>query len=113
SELQSSIARAAQAFEGWSQVPAAQRAAHLEAAAELLEARIAELVSLIVREGGRTYADAVAEVREAADFCRYYALQARLRFAGPRFLPVPAGVGHELDLLGGVFFFFISPWRFP
>src|SRR5882762_10213865 len=74
--LDPSVARAARAFESWSQTPAAKRAECLDTAAELLEGRIAELVSLIVREGGRTYADAVAEVREAADFCRYYALQA-------------------------------------
>ena len=49
-----------------------------------------ELVSLIVREGGRTYNDAVAEVREAADFCRYYALQARTHFDKLRsFSPAP------------------------
>jgi len=81
SELQAAIARAAREFEAWSQVPAVKRAEMLESAAELLEGRIAELISLIVREGGRTYADAVAEVREAADFCRYYALQARQHFA--------------------------------
>jgi RHH-type proline utilization regulon transcriptional repressor/proline dehydrogenase/delta 1-pyrroline-5-carboxylate dehydrogenase len=113
SELRASIARAAQAFERWSRVPAATRAAHLEAAAELLEGRIAELVSLIVREGGRTYADAVAEVREAADFCRYYALQARLHFAEPRVLPGPAGERNELHLHGRGVFACISPWNFP
>jgi RHH-type transcriptional regulator, proline utilization regulon repressor / proline dehydrogenase / delta 1-pyrroline-5-carboxylate dehydrogenase len=113
SELQSSIARAAKAFERWSTTPAATRAAHLDAAAELLEGRIAELVSLIVREGGRTYADAVAEVREAADFCRYYALQARLHFAAPRILPGPAGERNELHLHGRGVFACISPWNFP
>ena len=113
SELQSAIARAAQAFEAWSRVPAARRAAQLEAAAELLEGRIAELVSLIVREGGRTYGDAVAEVREAADFCRYYALQARRHFAEPRILAGPAGERNELHLHGRGVFACISPWNFP
>src|SRR4051812_22233070 len=113
SELQSSIARAAQAFERWSGTPAATRAAHLEAAAELLEGRIAEFISLIVREGGRTYADALAEVREAADFCRYYALQARLHFAEPRVLSGPVGERNELHLHGRGVFACISPWNFP
>ncbi|HSU76394.1 MAG TPA: proline dehydrogenase family protein, partial [Burkholderiales bacterium] len=113
SELQSAIARAAQAFEAWSRVPAARRAAQLEAAAALLEGRIAELVSLIVREGGRTYGDAVAEVREAADFCRYYALQARRHFAEPRILAGPAGERNELHLHGRGVFACISPWNFP
>ncbi len=112
-DLQSAISRAAGAFEPWSRTPAAKRAEHLEAAAELLEGRIAELVSLIVREGGRTYADSVAEVREAADFCRYYALQARKHFAAPALLPGPAGERNELHLHGRGVLACISPWNFP
>src|SRR5207248_5523235 len=61
----------------------------------------------------RTYADAVAEVREAADFCRYYALQARQHFAEPRVLPGPAGERNELHLHGRGVFACISPWNFP
>ena len=89
-ELDFSIARAADAFESWSQASAEQRAQLIERAADRLEAHMVELVSLIVREGGRTYGDAVAEVREAADFCRYYAvagekrISARRPVAGPR-----------------------------
>src|SRR5258708_841745 len=113
SELQAAIARAAREFQAWSQVPAVKRAEMLESAAELLEGRIAELISLIVREGGRTYADAVAEVREAADFCRYYALQARQHFAAPVLLPGPAGERNELHLHGRGVFACISPWNFP
>ncbi|MFN2646198.1 MAG: L-glutamate gamma-semialdehyde dehydrogenase, partial [Burkholderiales bacterium] len=112
-ELEAAIGRAARAFESWSRVPASARAAHLETAAELLEGRIAELVSLIVREGGRTYADAVAEVREAADFCRYYALQSRTQFAAPAILSGPAGERNELRLHGRGVFACISPWNFP
>jgi len=112
-ELQAAIGRASQAFERWSRVPGGVRAAYLETAAELLEGRIAELVSLIVREGGRTYADAVAEVREAADFCRYYALQARRHFAEATVLPGPAGERNELELHGRGVFACISPWNFP
>jgi RHH-type proline utilization regulon transcriptional repressor/proline dehydrogenase/delta 1-pyrroline-5-carboxylate dehydrogenase len=63
-ELDFSIARAAAAFDSWTRVPAAERAAALERAADAMERRMQELVSLIVREGGRTYADAVSEVRE-------------------------------------------------
>jgi RHH-type proline utilization regulon transcriptional repressor/proline dehydrogenase/delta 1-pyrroline-5-carboxylate dehydrogenase len=112
-QLHGAIARAAKEFESWSQMPAVKRAEHLEAAAELLEGRIGELVSLIVREGGRTYADAVAEVREAADFCRYYALQARRHFAAPDLLAGPAGERNELYLHGRGVFACISPWNFP
>ena len=111
--LDSAIGRAAQSFESWSHVPAAGRAAVLERAADLLEERMLDLVALIVREGGRTYADAVSEVREAADFCRYYALQSRKHFGQSHLLPGPAGERNELQLHGRGVFACISPWNFP
>jgi RHH-type transcriptional regulator, proline utilization regulon repressor / proline dehydrogenase / delta 1-pyrroline-5-carboxylate dehydrogenase len=111
--LDSAIGRAAGAFDAWSRVPAAQRAALLERAAEALEARMLEFVSLIVREGGRTYADAVAEAREAADFCRYYASQGRLKFGESQVLAGPAGERNELRLHGRGVFACIAPWNFP
>jgi len=112
-ELDFSIARAADAFGSWSQAPAAERAALLERAADALQGHMVELVSLIVREGGRTYNDAVSEVREAADFCRYYALQGKTRFAMPQNLAGPAGERNELRLHGRGVFACISPWNFP
>jgi RHH-type proline utilization regulon transcriptional repressor/proline dehydrogenase/delta 1-pyrroline-5-carboxylate dehydrogenase len=111
-ELDFSLARATDAFENWSQAPAEKRAELLERGADRLEARMEELVSLIVREGGRTYNDAVAEVREAADFCRYYALQAMKQF-GRQALPGPAGERNELRLHGRGVIACISPWNFP
>src|SRR5437870_2628160 len=111
--LDSAIGRATQGFESWSRVPAAERAAVLERAADLLEERMVDLVALIVREGGRTYADAVSEVREAADFCRYYALQSRKHFGQSHLLPGPAGERNELQLHGRGVFACISPWNFP
>ena len=110
--LDSAIGRAAQSFESWSRVPAAGRAAVLERAADLLEERMLDLVALIVREGGRTYADAVSEVREAADFCRYYASQTKTAFV-VQLLPGPAGERNELQLHGRGVFACISPWNFP
>ncbi len=110
--LDSVIARAAEAFEPWSRVSVSERAATLERAADALEERMVDLVSLIVREGKRTYADAVSEVREAADFCRYYAWQARKQFH-PSLLPGPAGERNELALHGRGVFACISPWNFP
>jgi RHH-type proline utilization regulon transcriptional repressor/proline dehydrogenase/delta 1-pyrroline-5-carboxylate dehydrogenase len=112
-ELDFSIARAAAAFDSWTRVPAAERATALEHAADAMERRMQELVSLIVREGGRTYADAVSEVREAADFCRYYALQARRHFENPLSLVGPAGEKNELSLHGRGVFACIAPWNFP
>ena len=112
-ELDFSIARACAAFESWTRVPASERASSLERAAQAMEGRMQELVSLIVREGGRTYGDAVSEVREAADFCRYYALQARTHFDKPQLLAGPAGEKNELRLHGRGVFGCIAPWNFP
>ena len=112
-ELEFSIARAEAAFPSWTRVSAAERSAVLERAAAKMEQRMAELASLIVREGGRTYADAVSEVREAADFCRYYALQARQHFDRPLLLSGPAGEKNELRLHGRGVFACIAPWNFP
>jgi len=111
--LEAAIARAAAAFEPWSRTPAAERATCLERAADRIEQSMTALLSLIVQEGGRTYADAVAEVREAADFCRYYALQARTHFSGAQRLAGPAGERNELGLHGRGVFACISPWNFP
>ena len=112
-ELDFSIARAEAAFDSWTATPANERAAALERTADAMAQRMPELVSLIVREGGRTYADAVSEVREAADFCRYYALQARQHFDKPLLLPGPAGERNELRLHGRGVFACIAPWNFP
>jgi RHH-type proline utilization regulon transcriptional repressor/proline dehydrogenase/delta 1-pyrroline-5-carboxylate dehydrogenase len=112
-QLDAALDRASAAFEEWSSRPATDRAGVLERAADEIEAQMRALVSIVVREGGRTYADAVAEVREAADFCRYYALQARTRFVDPLVLPGPAGERNTLALHGRGVFACISPWNFP
>jgi RHH-type proline utilization regulon transcriptional repressor/proline dehydrogenase/delta 1-pyrroline-5-carboxylate dehydrogenase len=70
-------------------------------------------MALLVREGGKTIPDALAEVREAVDFCRYYAVGARRHFAGPIVLPGPTGESNELHLAGRGVFLCISPWNFP
>jgi RHH-type proline utilization regulon transcriptional repressor/proline dehydrogenase/delta 1-pyrroline-5-carboxylate dehydrogenase len=111
--LDEAVSRAVRAFDSWSQTPASERAAALERAADRLEACTVELVSLIVREGGRTFADAVAEVREAADFCRYYAAQARNIFSRAIQLSGPAGESNQLSLHGRGVFACIAPWNFP
>ncbi|MBP0650475.1 aldehyde dehydrogenase family protein, partial [Mycobacterium tuberculosis] len=67
------MAAAAAGFPAWSATAPAVRAAALRRAADLLEARRARFLALLAREAGKTLADGIAEVREAADFCRYYA----------------------------------------
>ncbi|MBJ9974855.1 trifunctional transcriptional regulator/proline dehydrogenase/L-glutamate gamma-semialdehyde dehydrogenase [Pseudomonas sp. S75] len=84
----------------WQATPPAERAAILERAADLMEAEIQPLMGLLIREAGKTFANAIAEVREAVDFLRYYAVQARNDFSNDACRP-----------LGPVVC--ISPWNFP
>ena len=82
----------------WANIPARERAACLERAADLLESERATLIALATREAGKTLGNAVGEVREAADFCRYYGAQARRSLAGAKALgPIAC----------------IAPWNFP
>jgi RHH-type proline utilization regulon transcriptional repressor/proline dehydrogenase/delta 1-pyrroline-5-carboxylate dehydrogenase len=97
----------------WDRVPAVTRAAMLEKAADLMEQRMPELMALCAREAGKTVHDCVAEVREAVDFARYYALQARQLFDRPVTLPGPTGESNQLSLHGRGVFACISPWNFP
>jgi RHH-type proline utilization regulon transcriptional repressor/proline dehydrogenase/delta 1-pyrroline-5-carboxylate dehydrogenase len=110
--VERALSRAAAAAPDWDATAAAERAAILERVGDLFEARLADLVALIVREGGRTIPDAVSEVREAVDFCRYYAVRARADFA-PTLLPGPTGERNALELHGRGVFVCISPWNFP
>jgi RHH-type transcriptional regulator, proline utilization regulon repressor / proline dehydrogenase / delta 1-pyrroline-5-carboxylate dehydrogenase len=89
------------------------RASVLDRASDLLEASRADFHELLVREAGKSISDAIAEVREAVDFCRYYAMQARARFGAPERLPGPTGESNELSLHGRGVFACISPWNFP
>ncbi|BCR27898.1 bifunctional protein PutA [Aeromonas caviae] len=84
----------------WQSTPPAERAAVLDRAADLMESELQPLMGLLVRESGKTFANAIAEVREAVDFLRYYAAQARNHFANDTHRP-----------LGPVVC--ISPWNFP
>jgi RHH-type proline utilization regulon transcriptional repressor/proline dehydrogenase/delta 1-pyrroline-5-carboxylate dehydrogenase len=92
------VAVAAAAGMAWSRTPVAERSACLERAADLIEQERAALIALAVREAGKTLPDAVGEVREAADFCRYYAAQAR------RDLKTATARGPLVA---------IAPWNFP
>jgi RHH-type proline utilization regulon transcriptional repressor/proline dehydrogenase/delta 1-pyrroline-5-carboxylate dehydrogenase len=78
-----------------------------------MEERMPVLMAIIVREGGRILQDALSEVREAVDFCRYYAARARADFAAPLALPGPTGERNSLSLHGRGVFACISPWNFP
>jgi len=107
------IAIANSASIAWGRTPAGERAACLERSADLIERERAVLMALCIREAGKTVPDALAEIREAADFCRYYAHRARIDFAEPEPLPGPTGERNTLRLAGRGVFACISPWNFP
>ncbi|OGA28013.1 MAG: hypothetical protein A3I01_08285 [Betaproteobacteria bacterium RIFCSPLOWO2_02_FULL_65_24] len=112
-DIDNAVRCAEAAWRAWDSTAAFQRAAILDTAAAMLEARSEEFISLLVREAGKAFADSVSEVREAADFCRYYAARARAEFARPLALPGPVGESNRLELAGRGVFACISPWNFP
>src|SRR5260370_1027583 len=77
------LGASAAAQPAWNQSGGDAGAASLDKGSDLLEASCAEFHELLVREAGKTISDAIAEVREAVDFCRYYAVQARAQFSPP------------------------------
>jgi RHH-type proline utilization regulon transcriptional repressor/proline dehydrogenase/delta 1-pyrroline-5-carboxylate dehydrogenase len=104
---------ASAAFPAWNATPAFERAEILRSAARLLEGSRAELVADCVAEAGRSVVDALAEVREAVDFLRYYAKEAEKLFGNPHELPGPTGESNSLRMSGRGVFVCISPWNFP
>lgn len=113
-EIASNAVIAARAgFRSWSQTPVEARASILERAAKLLEQRTANFIALLQREGGKTLDDSLSEVREAIDFCRYYAAEGRKLFGNGQLMPGPTGESNLLRLRGRGVFIAISPWNFP
>ena len=110
--ISATMARLQSGFARWNATPLVERAAVLRRAADALQALLPEFCGLLVHEAHKTLGDCVAEVREAVDFCRYYADQAELRLA-PQTLPGPTGESNELHLHGRGVFVCISPWNFP
>ncbi|MGY3652423.1 delta 1-pyrroline-5-carboxylate dehydrogenase [Bradyrhizobium sp. LM4.3] len=112
-QANAAVAAARAGFAAWSRTPAAARAAALEQAAHLLENRAPHFIALLQREGGKTLDDALSELREAADFCRYYAAQGRKLFGNEVAMRGPTGESNALALRGRGVFVAISPWNFP
>ncbi|HEY0817959.1 MAG TPA: L-glutamate gamma-semialdehyde dehydrogenase [Rhizobacter sp.] len=111
-EIGPTMARLQQGHAAWNRTSLSARAQVLRRAADMLDARLPEFCGLLVREAHKTLGDAIAEVREAVDFCRYYAEQAEERLAAQS-LPGPTGESNELQLHGRGVFVCISPWNFP
>jgi RHH-type proline utilization regulon transcriptional repressor/proline dehydrogenase/delta 1-pyrroline-5-carboxylate dehydrogenase len=106
------VDRALAAFRDWERTPVERRAAILRDTADAMQAQLPRLAALLVQEGFKTWGDAVAEVREAIDFLRYYANEAQ-RLLAPMALPGPTGESNALRLTGRGAWVCISPWNFP
>lgn len=111
-QVQQALDFAYKANTRWDMTPVDERAKLLEKTADLFEKHRYEFYALLIREGGKTLPDAVSEVREAVDFCRYYAVQAREQFKHVT-LPGPTGEVNQLCLHGRGVIGCISPWNFP
>jgi len=112
-QADTAIDRATAAAGAWNKLGGEERAKILTAAADLFERDKARLMAIIVREAGKTLEDAQGDVREAVDYLRYYAVQARRLFVGPVELRGPTGERNTLTLGGRGVFACISPWNFP
>ena len=112
-DVDAALDAAEKAQVAWDRRPADERASVLEKAADLFERHDAELMSLCVREAGKTIPDSISELREAVDFLRYYAVEARRLYGDPIKLPGPTGENNTLGLRGRGIFVCISPWNFP
>ena len=117
-EVSKALELAHNAQPAWDALGGEARADILDRAADMMEARMPQLIGVICYEAGRTLNDGVSEVREAVDFLRYYALQARKRFSinkegGAETVTGPLGEVAEHSLHGRGVFFCVSPWNFP
>lgn len=112
-DIEQALEAAQHAFCSWSRTSVQERAIHLERFACLLEDNMSLLLAMACLEAGKTWSDAVAEVREAIDFCRYYAKQAENLMAEPTRLHGYTGELNELSLHPRGVVLCISPWNFP
>ena len=111
-EIAAAMDRAQPAFDAWRLTPVDRRCAMLRRAADAMQAQLPALCAALVREAFKTWNDAVAEVREAIDYLRYYATGAE-RILQPQTLPGPTGESNTLLLRGRGAWACISPWNFP
>ena len=113
-EVDEMIGRAVAFQQEWDSLGGDVRATLLEEVADQYEAHTPEFLSLCQREAGKSLVDAVLELREAVDFLRYYAAEARTHFTAEGVaLPGPTGESNRLRLAGRGVFVAISPWNFP
>jgi RHH-type proline utilization regulon transcriptional repressor/proline dehydrogenase/delta 1-pyrroline-5-carboxylate dehydrogenase len=111
-QVHDAVTRAQAAYPSWDRTPVEHRAAIMERFADLLEENRIELMALAVKEAFKSIPDALGEIREAADFCRYYAHRARHDLA-VHVLPGPTGERNEMRLEGRGTWATVAPWNFP
>jgi RHH-type proline utilization regulon transcriptional repressor/proline dehydrogenase/delta 1-pyrroline-5-carboxylate dehydrogenase len=109
--VQIKIGRAKSAAKDWAAMPVQNRANLIRSCANALQDNLPELILLMAKEAGKAIVDSLSEIREAIDFCRYYANQAELLV--PEELPGPLGEHNELSYHARGTFACISPWNFP
>lgn len=112
-EALEALTKAHDAKKRWAHTPTVERARILDAIADAYESHMTELMAVLTMEAGKSIPDGIAEVREAVDFCRYYANEARRLFVNPVDLPGPTGEKNTLSYGGRGPFLCISPWNFP
>lgn len=112
-DIKNALSTAQKAFLSWKNTPIEIRAQIIEKFADLLEQSRFEAIALCIKEAGKTLADSIAELREAVDFCNYYAMRARELFSAPKTLTGPTGEQNELSYSSRGVFVCISPWNFP
>jgi len=112
-DVNGAFEEAQKAFVSWSQSTVSHRAQILEKFADLLERHEVELMVLACLEAGKTMSDGIAELREAIDFCRYYAVEARKLMESPRFFTGYTGETNALSMHPRGTMVCISPWNFP
>lgn len=100
-------------FSAWSRLPVAERANLARRVADLLEKKRVVFFALLIKEAGKTLPNAIGEVREAVDFCRYYATQAELLMTQPVVFSGPTGESNQMTYRGRGVMVCISPWNFP
>lgn len=112
-DVDKAFVAASKGFRTWSRTPVEARAACLDRMADLLEENRDRLLALLAAEAGKTLDDGIAEIREAVDFCRYYADEARRMFGEATQMPGPTGEDNRYLWRGRGVFSCISPWNFP
>ncbi len=112
-DVKDHIQQAHDFFPDWQKTPVVERAAIIDNIGQTLQDNSFQLFNLLVTEAGKTWADADSEIREAIDFCRYYAHLAKEQFSSPHSLPGPSGESNILCHQGRGPTGCISPWNFP